>query len=163
MNKPTSDSLLHEVHAYIRENYEEGCACPACGQLVKLYRRKLNSGMARILIRFYQVDQTKPDDDKWIMVSRELLSARINPTNMEYSKLAHWNLIESRGDEGDNTKSAGYWRLTELGRQFVLGQKTVPKRVLLYNGKVQGYDLETTTIEESLGNKFNYTELMGEA
>ena len=42
---------IKEAKEHLRNNFEEGIDCPCCGQFVKLYKRKLNSGMAATLIR----------------------------------------------------------------------------------------------------------------
>jgi hypothetical protein len=40
---------ITEAKDFLNENYKDGCICPCCNQTVKLYKRKLNSGMARVL------------------------------------------------------------------------------------------------------------------
>ena len=47
--KITPQSTLQEVRENIRENFNKGCKCHACGQLVKLYKIKFNSNMAILL------------------------------------------------------------------------------------------------------------------
>lgn len=152
---------LAEAKEYLRENWEKGCLCPNCGQLVKKYKRKFNSGMARVLIAIYRIDKTKPADDKWIMISKEVLATGINPTNLEYSKLKHWGLTEERGDIGEHTPTAGYWRITDRGRKFVEGSVKIPSHIYVYNDKFLEATEEGVSISEALGKHFDYDELMG--
>jgi hypothetical protein len=147
---------LKEVKNYLRTNYEKGCDCPACGQFVKLYRRKLNSGMAVTLLRMHQYDRRG-----WINV-KDFLRQNKFRNNHDWTLLRHWGLIVER-DEGiiEGGKSLGQWRITYEGSQFVLNRSRVFKRILLYNNVLQSFDeSETTNITEALGNKFNYQELM---
>lgn len=151
---------LKEAKAELRANWKKGIKCPCCGQWVKLYKRKLNSGMARVLIHIYHIDKTKTDDFHWIKITEEVLARGANPATMEYSKLKYWDLLEERGDAGVDTKSAGYWRITKLGRDFVEGKVTLPRYVFIYDNKLLESSFEQTSIREALGDKFSYRELM---
>lgn len=151
---------LKEAQEFLRANLEVGAPCPCCKQLVKLYKRKLNSGMARVLIHLYHIDQTK-SGERWIKVTSEVLARGANPATMEYSKLKYWGLLEEKGEPGEDTKSAGYWRVTKQGRDFVEGIIYVPKYIYLYDGRLLRLSDERTSIHDALGDKFNYLELMG--
>ena len=53
------------------------------------------------------------------------------------------------------------WRVTSLGKRFVLGEVTVPGRAEVYNGMcLRTYGPEVSIVT-ALGDKFNYAELMG--
>ena len=152
---------LEEAKAYLRKNWEKGAACPCCTQLVKLYKRKLNSGMARVLIEIYNITQQKRPADGWLHVSKECADRKLAATDMEYSKLKYWGLIEPRKDDPETgARTSGFWRITRAGRHFVENLSTAPKHIYLYNQKLFKTGSATTTIKEALGNKFNYTELM---
>lgn len=162
MEEPKLSDTLEYAKEYAREKAVEGGAkCPCCDQLVKVYKRKFNSGMALVLLHIYQIDKTKADPEKWIKITSEVLARGINPTNLEYAKLKYWGFIESRGDAGEATKSAGFWRITDKGRRFVEGLCSVPKYVYIYDNQLLKTSDAQTNIRESLGNKFNYDELMG--
>lgn len=78
----------------------------------------------------------------------------------DFCKLAHWNLIEAQDDERkDGSKRTGMWRVTDWGEMFVHGA-TVSKYVFLIDNKAVGFSTEQVTIQESLGQNFNYSELM---
>ena len=146
---------LKEAKQFLRENWQKGVDCPCCTQFVKLYNRKLNSGMAITLIRMHQHDR-----NKWINVKDFLREHKFH-NNHDWTLLRHWGLIEERvGKPMDGSKSLGEWRMTYKGNQFILNRIRVPKRILLYNNKFRGFDDETTNITEALGNKFDYDELM---
>lgn len=151
---------VEEAKKYLRAHWEEGVDCPACGQLVKKYRRKLNSGMARCLITMLRAEQDGYAEDGWISVNRVLAQYRISAMATEYSKLAGWGLIESRGDRTNAAKSAGMWRVTQDGQYFARRQLEVPKYVYVFDGRFLGTDGEPTDIVAALGSHFNYHELM---
>ena len=54
------------------------------------------------------------------------------------------------------------WCITERGEKFVKGQLKVNKSVYVFNNKFLGFDGELISIRQSLGNKFDYSELMKE-
>jgi hypothetical protein len=135
-----------------------GVDCPCCGQLVKIYKRKLNSSMARALMLIYQYFQ-RPDAEEWLHVPS--LLAENDQNRSDEAKLQHWGLItQMQGKRADGSKRVGYYKMTDHGKQFVLGEVRVPQHALLFNQKFFGFSFETTNIYEALGDKFNYDELM---
>ena len=122
----------------------ESSTCPCCDQFVKLYRRKLNSGMAHSLVSLW-----KQARQYYVHVP-----STMGKSDGDIAKLRYWELIESHPEQ------SGYWRVTELGEQFVTGQITVPSHVLLYNNRFLGLDGDSVSIEDCLGEKFSYAELM---
>ena len=147
---------LQEARQAVQEDCEKGIKCPCCDQFVKMYKRKLNSGMALTLIRIYRYAPFG-----WIHVKNFLREHKYRD-NQDWTRMANWGLIKERAGKPEHGgKTYGEWRLTEKGRQFARNEISVPKRILLYNNRFLGFDDETTTIVESLGNHFNYRELMG--
>lgn len=150
----TKKSTVQETKDFLRQNYEKGCTCPSCGQFVKLYKRKLNSSMARALIILFNLSKTQ----EWIH-SREI-TKNVNITG-DFAKMAYWKLIEEKKKEGgEDKRTSGIWKITERGRQFVRGQIRIPAYVFIYNAKLQGFSDDTATIRDCLGKKFSYSELM---
>ena len=49
----TSMSTIFEAKEYLKKNLDDGALCPCCKQNVKMYRHKLTSGLALVLIKFY--------------------------------------------------------------------------------------------------------------
>lgn len=141
-----------DAKKYLRENYEEGCNCPVCDQIVKLYKRKLNSGMARTLVEMYRYG------DEFIHVKNRLREANL-PNTHDFTLLRHWKLIEAP-DEETKGQASGLWRITEKGREFCRGNVVVNKHVLIAVNRLQGFSEDKTTIQDSLGSKFNWEELM---
>jgi len=154
---------IEEAKDYLRNNYKKGCTCPACGQFVKLYKRKLNSSMARSLILLYRKSKSNPDVE-YYHIYNDLLGVDFGIGGSELSKLKYWGMVDELEKDPDNTKSrtSGYWKITEKGKRFVKGELTVQKYVLLYNGELRGFEGDQINIRNSLGNKFDYIELMNQ-
>ena len=159
MSEINDKSVLLQVKTFLKRNYKKGCTCPACGQNVKLYRRKLNSSMAYGLIILYRLHKEK-GFDKGIKMNTEVAKLKIPSSNIEYSKLAYWGLIEEEENTDKTKKNSGMWKITTHGKKFVNKEVSIPKYVFIYNGIVKGFSEDKTTISNSLGDKFNYTELM---
>jgi hypothetical protein len=155
MNK---SNTIAEAKHFLRANFEKGVDCPCCGQFVKLYKRKLNSGMAITILRIY--NESIDDFGKWIPV-KEFLRINKYKNSHDWTLLKHWGLLEEKEivkDSEDN--NSGFWKITPKGRQFVMNEINVPNKVHIYNNKVLGFSDDQTNIIDSLGKNFNYTELM---
>lgn len=160
----TDNSTLHDTKQYLREHWDEGAECPACTQFVKIYRRKITSSMAYALILLYQYFENNPGQE-WVHMNDYLNSIEGLPFPVksgDNAKLRYWDLLEEKPEmRDDKSDRAGYWKITELGRQFVQGEVTVKSHVKVFNSKRYG-DLigEEITVHDALGSRFNYSELM---
>jgi hypothetical protein len=151
---PGLEDVRNEVLDGIKN--KDGMVCPTCDQFCKMYKRKLNAGMAATLC--WLVREFKGD---WINIPQ--CAPRFVIKSNEHGKLAHWKLVEQKSNLDDPTKKdSGIWKPTELGISFVNQESNVPKHVFLYNNSVQGFSDSTTSIKEALGDKFDYSELMKE-
>jgi len=124
---PTADQdkALWFVQQGLREHLANGdlvtCAC--CGGDAKVYARRMTAAQVRVLHAL-----SKSDDG---LTARQIVARTI--TQGEAGKLQHWGLT-SFDDESK------IWRATEQGRMFLAGEVTVPHRVLIFHGRVIGYD-----------------------
>lgn len=130
--------------------------CPCCDHAHRNYRRKLNSGMAAVLIRIYRLGGGA--EAAWVNVVR--IFPNTTHRGGEWSLLRHWGLVMPRERRSGVKNSVGDWRLTPLGVAFVEGSLEVPRYVEVRNGKLIGKSTETTRIVAALGNAFRYDELM---
>lgn len=142
---------LKEVKAYLREHVEEGVDCPACTQHVKLYKRKVNSGMAVSLIKLYRAAG----------LGWQHIATTLENRHADEAKLRYWGLMEEGDERREDGGRAGWWRVTEKGRDFVLGHITVPKYARVFDARLFRLEGEEVGIREALGDKFDYNELMG--
>jgi len=152
----TDVSEIEQARRRIREHLEDGVACPVCEQFCKLYRRKLNSGLAAGLVWLVAAWRRRPG---WIDMPNKA-PRFILRAGGQFSILAHWGLIEQRVNEKTRTRCSGQWRPTTDGALFADGFVKVPRYVLLYNNEVQGFSDETIAVKAALGDRFNYEDLI---
>jgi hypothetical protein len=157
--KPTT---IAEAKQYLRDNWEKGCECPACGQRVQRYDYKLFATSAYALVLLYRLDKQRPNE-KWFHVSEYAEANEGKIRAPHFAELRFWNLIEKRPYNDDpKKKSSGYWCITDRGRQFAERKLKVQSRILVFNNKFQGYSdkSELIDIKEAFGNVVNYQEIM---
>lgn len=145
-----SNTTLIQLKVWLRKKAEDGARCPVCDQNVKIYRRKLNSGMARSLIRMYRAGG----------LDFIHLPTTVGSRSREEGKLRYWGLVEEEQVLRPDGGRAGYWRVTPMGELFVLGKITVWSHARVYNGKCLGLNGNQITIKDALGSQFDYAELM---
>lgn len=150
----SSDPLFHDdmplsdARATLRTLVDVGHQCPCCRQFSKVYRRKLNSGQAAGLIRFYRAAGTVPAHGPTLGLAQ---------LGGEFARLRFWGLVEQPA--GDDAHS-GLWRVTDLGRQFVRGDVTMPAYAHIYDGACLRLSGPEVSIVDALGSRFDYHELM---
>jgi hypothetical protein len=157
------DADLESARQWLRDNFESGAICPCCTRLVKLYKRKLSSGMARTLLIVYRAFQANREL-VWLDVTDYLKQRKVIAANSNTALLRHWGLLEQAPEtREDGSSRTGLYRITGLGIQFARGEVDVIRHIYMYNDQVlkrKDPDLSRTTIREALGEKFNYDELM---
>ena len=143
-------ATLGQARDWLRREAKAGARCPCCRQYVKVYRRKLNSSMARALIHFH-----KSVGSEWFHA--DAVIKKMRGSRGDYCKLVHWGLIERSVDE-----HSGWWKITVLGLAFVQNRTTVKSHAVLYDGKVLRLEGDPVSIVTTLGKHFDYSELMAE-
>ena len=139
------------------QDIEQGYICTGCGQYVKAYRRKINSSMAQVLILM-----RRHSKQAFFHVEDWLKKIGKPELRADYHKLRMWNLIEAKKEEReDGSKRNGYYRITGRGIMFAEGKLNVPEAAVIFNNKLQRLEGNDISIQQALGNKFNYNELMG--
>jgi len=132
---------------------DEGERCPCCEQFAKVYRRKITSHTAMVLIAMWRKGGTD-----WVSLPA------LGMGHADEAKARYWGLIEAKPDEvrDDGSSRTGWWRLTDRGRRFVLNLTSIPKYVRIYDGRALSMDdSQQINIADALGTKFNYFDLMG--
>ena len=133
-----------------------GFRCPCCQQYCKLYVRKLNSAMAAVLLILWRTGNTG-----FIHVEDYLKANGYSHLRADFHKLVHWSLLEKKsGEREDGNPRNGFYRITGRGIAFATGSLKVPQSIKIYNNNFEGFSGKDITIQEALGNKFSYQELM---
>jgi hypothetical protein len=142
------DMTLGEVKTIMRHAVRKGIHCPGCTQHAKIYRRKINSTMARALITLWRAGEGFHHGPS------------LRGDTHELSQLKWWELIEEEPIVREDGGRAGYWRITEKGEWFVKGESMLPRIARIYDSKVLNLVGEPVNIRHCLGSRFNYEELM---
>lgn len=143
----------HELFNLITD-FRVGVECPCCRQYAKMYRRKVNSSMARGLIEMYRAYGLRYGN------LQEVRRKRGATDNREESKLRYWGLVEEDLHPRDDGGRSGFWRVTERGESWVNGCITIPKYAYLYDGECMSVSGDPVDIHDALGQKFSYRDLM---
>ena len=133
----------------------DGGHCPCCDRWGKIYRRGLNSAMARALIWLVK----QPDrGDGWVHVPDNAPPWLLRSNQL--CTLHLWGLITSFSAADTKLASSGLWQATAKGLAFAQNTHRVPKYAYVYNNTVFDFDGEDVSIIDCLGDKYNYHSLM---
>lgn len=147
------EETLSDARARLQARLGDGLDCPCCGQFAKRYRRKVNAGMVRSLVRIYQSGNASKFE--WVYIPALLLRSS------EEGKLAYWGLLEEANEVRDDGGRAGWWRVTPKGQDFLYGKIRIPKYALVYNAECLKLETdEMVTVSDCMNEKFDLTELM---
>ena len=145
---------IEDGKAWLRARLIKGDTCPLCHQHAQMYRWSLYSTAAQALILFYRLGGTTD-----FVHSRDLKDHG-HRGHGDASRLLHWGLVEEEKTITGPGARSGYWRVTSLGEQFVLGHVNIPKYAWVYNSGVYKLEGDLISIHDALGTKFSYSALM---
>ena len=157
-----------EAQAYVNSHLHagKGISCPCCEQYAKVYKRTVNSAMARLLIWLHRKRQ---QEYRWYNIHEfPLIQGRRG--GGDFAKLAYWGLVKSYDQEVENgTQSSspyslgsGRWKIEPDGSDFVANTALIRKYANVYNGKLLGLSGDMIGISTCLGTHFSLEELMNE-
>lgn len=155
----TDGETLGAARRWLREQARaDGASCPCCGQFVKVYRRSLNAPIAVALIRAHRYR----GGDPWHLPTLFGASGDI-------AKARYWGLIEPASDElrEDGSPRNGWWQITDTGGAWVQGMTGLWRYAFVFDGNLLQFDRSdpagpTWRVQQALGKKFNYAELMAD-
>jgi len=148
---------LRDARTYLRRRMTDGAVCPCCDRHAQIYRRRLNSTMARGLLwlvqaagqvgAFVDVPARAP---RWLVKTNQLSTGK------------YWGLLaQAERAEGQRGKTSGIWRPTLRGIHFALDRIRIPAYVYHYNDTALGFSASTTNIHGALGAHFDYDSMIG--
>jgi len=156
MEDRSKGKSLWQARTELLEDIEDGATCPCCGQLAKVYKRKLNREMARWLVWLVgkYINSSGHIPSVWIDVKDSKVRGG------DYAKLALWGLAKRKPvEEGSKSRTSGLWQPTAQGIDFALGRRRVPSHLYIYNNTVVRESEVKTSIKETLGDGFDYQEV----
>jgi hypothetical protein len=151
----TDGEIAAAAEAWRQANLDKGAHCPWCGQFAKIYRRKLNRGMALALRCMYEMYKGASGHimhpNGWVQRS----------WGGDPAKLVFWDLIEAAAaPQKRQRRYKGPFRVTKRGCDFVEGRITVPSHVRVYNDELIEFDGDPTTWEDAYGSPFRLEDLV---
>jgi hypothetical protein len=158
---PSGIVTLTEARDYVKAGRDVGVYCPCCNQYARIYKRKMNTGMAlALLYMFIEYFNTAKE---WIHVE-ELFIKRNHKCSHDWALLRFWGLIEENNEPSEpDKKTNGLWRITARGKSFVNDTRLrLPSKAIIYNNKLIGFNDDMITIKQALGSQFDYEELIKE-
>lgn len=141
-NKEFLDKLM------LMPKFETHCEC--CGRFAKVYKRTIGRSAIKQLIKIYRQYGTN-----WVHSNQV-----VTYSNADFGHAKYWGLVELQRNENFNTRTSGFWRLTDLGVRYLEDKVAISKYVLTYGDEVQGVSQELLFISETKFKNFNYQELM---
>lgn len=145
--------LLSDAKRWLRSRLDAGARCPCCTQRAQTYRRPITSAMAVALIALYRAAGRTYGHLPTILQDKQAWVS-------DEAKLRYWGLIEELPEKREDGGRAGWWRLTQLGEDFVRARAAVPRHARIYDGRCLELVGKQTSIRDALGTKFNYDALM---
>lgn len=140
----------------IDDELNKGFRCHCCGQFVKMYTRPIYGAMVHGLIVMYRHGAA----DGYVHVPTLLARLKMNTADACTAKLKFWGLVTEKFNDNTKKRCSGFWKLTPLGVDFVLGRATVKEKIMLLQNKFQGFKGKDIYVREALGKYFDYNELM---
>lgn len=137
---------------------DHGFYCTHCGSYNKRYHRSINSNMCITLLTLY-----KSGLRDYVHIE-DLMRKSGHKRSGDFPYLVHWKFLEKKpGDREDGSNRNGFYKITGLGLMFVEKKLKAKQKALIFHNEFEGFEGEEIDIEQALGTKFNYSELMYEA
>lgn len=154
---------LEEARTRVHDGREEkhGTVCPCCDQHAQTYRWSLYSSIAKALMMLDHI--AAPGEFVHVNVLKE--RGWRGQGGMAHARW--WGLVEEEDKVRSDGGHSGCWRLTQYGKDFIYGRAVIYRYVWVYNRQVLRWSgppfqdsMQTVTIEDALGKKFNYRAML---
>ena len=168
IRRPEWIPTIQAIREALRAEWREGTECPCCSQKVKLWKRRVNRGMAEVLVALARETirrRSTPGHRPYVNVERDLIRGDEELQGArDWATLKFWGLIEPLSD-GAGRRLAGEWRITEAGLWVV----SHPDRPLLaefvevFNDRARSKSDEKRSLRDALQRPFVWEEIAGRA
>lgn len=111
--------------------------CPCCDHVTRIYERRLCRAWMLVLDRLYQADNEH--EGQWVLLDNQ--HAQGPALARDWSLMRFWSLIERHPEQ------AARYRITETGRVFREGHRTLPATARIVNNRLLGMGSEFVTYE----------------
>lgn len=161
----TDKLKMSEFRESIKGDFH-GKICPTCNRLAKEEKVHLHYALGLCLLHILKYYRYNDENKTYLdyFNSFDLFSNGNDHLWMYFEELEYWDLIEAKGQlvDGVFVKEEDMWRISENGIKFAQREVAVPIYAILYDGVVQGHQLEPyATIDQILEiNDDEYNKLL---
>ncbi len=152
-SRPGMLGVHRKQTAFRAANEKGGGTCPCCNQHVQVYKRRIYTRMAKVML--WLVEEFERTGE-WVKLKDGPLFR-----GGDNAKLIYWGLAQTkpRRQVQSNKRHSGEWMPTGLGLRFAKGEAKIPEYVYVYNGKVVGYSANVVSISECLEGDFDLEDI----
>lgn len=111
--------------------------CPVCNSPVDIYQRPMYASMIKLLKRMYALGG----------LSRPVTIKELGANGGDHGKLRFWGLVIKVYSHKDGSGLG--WKVTRAGHEFLLGNLSVPKKVVLFENQLIGYSMDEICIDNN--------------
>lgn len=150
------DSLKDTRDKFWQDLREGGtCDCPVCGRFSHFNRFKISRPMLETMCRLLTFQLMR--GDAFVHYNDFL-----GDNTRGFYDLRRWGLIETmpKSPEKTESRTSGFWRVTELGYSFLRGEVNVAKHVYVFDDAVRGYSDDRIYVHDAWGQSFDYRDLL---
>lgn len=152
------DKSVPEAREFVIIGREQGVRCPVCGQMCKVYCRRLNHICGKGLI-WLCGEYRKMGSVGYVHMPTKAPKTIVSKGG-EFARLKYWGLAIEKVNDETGKRCSGLWAPTQRGFDFIENRLELPSHVFLYLGKAIGFSTTQISIREALGHHFDYQELM---
>ena len=139
----------------VEDRRDKGYICQCCNLFVKRYKRSINSNMALALLTLYKSGVMD------FVHLENLMQSKGYKRCGDASYLIHWRLLERcKEKREDNSSRNGKYKITSAGIMFCEQKIKVKQGIYIFNNTYEGFWGEDISIQDALGEKFSYENLM---
>jgi len=149
--RDTDPDTSHDAAASMSDE----TTCNECGHVRRIYKRRLPKADLDTLSQLYGKDQS--GDREWFHI-REI---KRHKSGCGFAKFRYWGLIEESHNDDSEKKNAGYWRLTDHGRQFMAGEIKIRTHARIADAVCIGFAGGSVDVHQAYRmSGFSFSELM---
>lgn len=147
-------ATIAQARDFVHEHRIEGVRCPCCGEMRRIYRRRVT----RAQVLFLR-DLVRESVRRHAGTSMGLVDVReIEGQHMrggDYAKLKHWGLAFP------DAKDPGWWHLSAKGLTFLRGSTRIPKHLWIDGNEVVRESPEDVDVHDCYRERFVLPEIFG--
>ncbi len=149
------DPRVQEIEAAVRKGDHPDC--PFCGQMIKIYKRRLNKAMVEALACLVALGKSR-GTPPWVHLT-DLPKIQGRPCGGDFAKLRYWWFIVGKQQDEDAVGSTGFWAFLSWAERFLRGEVAVPTHAFIYDDVCYGFTPEWVYVGD-IDEDFSLVEVL---